>query len=239
VTAIESSKSSDLSEAKQPPRAGRSVSAWLAVGVIAVTAVAAGRYLIDKRHETATKLTLESAVLGAQSVPVGPADAAIVASVQVAAGDVVHAGQALARVNYAASAASDANSGVLTAPVNGVVISVQGPAGSVVKAGEAVVTMYASASLTFVASTAVDVAKKLRTGMSVVVNGPGLPAPIAASVGSAQANLSGNSPNHVNIALIPARISDVRNLVPGLAFQADVALTMYPEGAPFVLSGGR
>jgi multidrug resistance efflux pump len=159
--------------------------------------------------------------------------------VQVAAGDVVHAGQALARVNYAASVASDANSSVLTAPVSGVVISVQGPAGAVVKAGEAVVTMYASASLTFVVSATVDDAKKLRTGMSVVVSGPGLAVPIAAAVGSAQANLSGNSPNHVNIALIPARIDDVRNLVPGLAFQAEVALTKYPEGAPFVLSGGR
>lgn len=239
MVATESSIRSDVSEPNRPARRSRSLSAWVAVVLIAVTAIAAGRYLIDKRHETATKLTLDSAVLGAQTVPVGPADAAIVASVQVAAGDIVRAGQALARVNYAASAASNANTAVLSAPVDGVVISVQGPAGSVIKAGEAAITMYASASLTFVVSAAVDAAKKLRTGMSVVVSGPGLAVPIAASVGSAQANLSGNSPNHVNITLIPARISDVRNLVPGLAFQADVALTKYPEGAPFVLSGGR
>jgi multidrug efflux pump subunit AcrA (membrane-fusion protein) len=194
--------------------------AWAAVIVIAAAAVVGSRYLIVRRHEVATTMTLSSAVLGAQQVPVGPADAATVASIQVSVGDVVHAGQTLAQVSFASAAAG--NTAVLTAPVDGVIFSVAAPAGSVVKAGEPVVTEYSSASLAFVAPIPVAQSK-----------------PINATVGAAQASLNGGNPTVVNVALLPVRLSDVSDLVPGLAFHATVQLTKYPSGASSVLRGGR
>jgi multidrug resistance efflux pump len=213
-------------------------SAWLAVFVIVGVAAFGGHYLIEKRHQAATSMVLESAVLGAQQIPVGVSDAATVASVQVAIGDLVRAGQTLAQLTLS-GAASPNNSAVLAAPADGVVVSIDRPAGSVVKAGEPVVTEYSSSSLSFVVPVAVDRAQRLRIGMTVSVDGPGLTNPISARVGPAQASLDGQNPNVVSVALIPARLSDVRDLVPGLAFRATVRLTEYPQGASSVLRGGR
>jgi multidrug resistance efflux pump len=222
------------------PRGRRNWTAWLLVLLIVAAAVVGGRYLIERRHREATAMILDSAVLGAQQIPVGPADAATVASVQVVAGDIVRAGQTLAQLSLPASAAGNApaNSGVLVAPADGVVVTIDRPAGSVVKAGEPVVTEYASASLTFLATVSVSRAQKLKVGMAVSISGPGLTNSIKATVGAAQPKLDGSAPNVVDLKLIPANLADVRGLVPGLAFRATVTLTGYPKDAAPVLGGG-
>jgi multidrug resistance efflux pump len=238
MTALEARHAHAVTQPNTPPPARRAWAAWLLVIVIAAGAVFAGHWLIEKRHQAATTMVLDSAVLGAQQIPVGPADAATVASVQVVAGDLVRAGQTLAQLAVASDDPASTGAGILLAPADGVIVSVDRPAGSVVKAGEPVVTEYSSASLSFVANVAVVRAQKLRLGMAVSISGPGLSAPIAATVGAAQPNLNGSTPNVIDVALIPNRLSDVRGLVPGLAFRATVTLTDYPANAASVLGVG-
>lgn len=220
----------------------RAWTAWVLVAVILVGAGFGARYILQARQQAARSVFLNSVVLEAQQLPVGPADAATVAAVQVAAGDVVQTGQTLAQLTLPSSATvatdSGGNSSVLLAPTDGVIVSVSHPAGSVVKAGEAVVTEYASSSLSFLATVAVRHAQKLRIGMGASVDGPGLSEPIEATVGAAQPNLAGSTPDVIEVTLIPRQLSDVEKLIPGLGFRATVALTSAPKDAAPVLGVG-
>jgi HlyD family secretion protein len=181
-----------------------------------------------------------AAVLGAQQIPVGPAPAC--RSLPVISCALRRAAPTLAQFALPSSASiatePGGNSGVLVAPADGVIVSVDRPAGSVVKAGESVVTEYASASLSFIATVPVKRAKKLRIGMAVLVDGPGLGVPIKATVGPAQPNLDGTTPNVIDVKLVPLRLSDVLGLVPGLGFTATVSLANYPKNAASVLGAG-
>jgi hypothetical protein len=226
-------------EVDTTPPPSRSWTSWLAILLIVAAAVVGGRYLVDQRTRPATTMKLGSVVLNAQQIPIGPGDVATVSSVQVAVGDVLTAGETIAHILYPAGAGTPAHTALLPAPTDGVVVSIDAPAGSVVRSGLPVVTEYSSASLDFIAPVAVKRAQNLRLGMSVSVDGPGLSDPIAATVGAVQASLNGNQPNIVNVILTPKRVADVRDLVPGLAFQATVNLVDYPRGASTVLRGGR
>jgi multidrug resistance efflux pump len=236
-----------------PPRRRRPT--WLALRTFVVVvallaaAVTGGGYLTRMRLAAATMVDLGAAVLTAEAVPVGSADAGVVTDVAVAPQARVVAGQELARVTLTANGTNPDGSPrppqiqVLRAPTAGTVSTVDVVVGGVARAGEPVITLYDQSRLTFQAPVPVRELRALRLGMAVSVNGPGLGAPVSATLDHVVPRVGGDpvsAGDRLTVVLVPTAgdVERVSRLVPGLRFTATVDTKTAAGGTPAVNSGG-
>ncbi|SDP69649.1 HlyD family secretion protein [Klenkia soli] len=162
-------------------RTRRSWTAWLLLLLVLGGAGYGGYRLVDQRVAASSQLALDTVVLTAVPVPVGSPDAAVVSTVEVVAGQSVPAGTELATIQLTAGDGVT-NEVTLTAPNGGTVVTVDAQPGSVVRAGESVVTLYDPAAMTFETQVPVEDVEGLAAGMTATISGPGLTAPVQATV---------------------------------------------------------
>jgi multidrug resistance efflux pump len=200
-----------------------------AVVVLILLAVAAGggTYLVRQRLAAQAFVSLGDAVLTAEAVPVGSADAGVVTELLVAEQTRVTAGQDLAKVRLTANGTGPPQTQVLRAPIAGTVSAVNVAVGSVARAGEPVVTLYDQDKLTFQAKVPVDRLRQLRLGMTAFVSGPGLERRISVNLDHVvpqvgNGTLANADQLTVVLVPVPADVGRVRTLVPGLQFTAIV-----------------
>jgi multidrug resistance efflux pump len=246
----------------RPPGRRRSFARALRTSVVVLillaAAVVGGGYVVRERMLAHDHVDLGTAVLTAEAVPVGAADAAVVGKILVGEQAHVSAGDALAEVTLTALAPSVAPSKagaatgggtrqtqtqVLRAPMAGTVAAVNTAVGAVVSAGGPVVTLYDKTKLTFQAKVPVAVLRRLRLGMTAYVEGPGLADRVAVTVQRIVPRV-GTDPatgaDQLTVVLVPkpSEVGTVSTLVPGLLFAAIVDTTTAPGGTPAVNSAG-
>jgi multidrug efflux pump subunit AcrA (membrane-fusion protein) len=206
----------------------RAVRTGLVVLALLGGAVAGGRYIVDQRLAEQAYVDLGSAVLTAEAIPVGSANAGVVTELKVADQDRVRAGQELARVRLTANGGNERGPvEVLRAPVAGLVSATNIELGGVARAGEPVVTLYDPSKLTFHAQVWAEDLRKLRLGMTAYVTGPGIDDRITATLDRVQPQVVTDPPmeaDRMTVVLVPraADTATVSTLVPGLPFQATV-----------------
>jgi multidrug resistance efflux pump len=193
--------------------------------ILLAAAGSGGTYLVQQRLAAQAFVSLGDAVLTAEAVPVGSADAGVVTSLLVAEQTRVTAGQELAQVRLTANGTGPPQTQVLRAPIAGTVSAINVAVGSVARAGEPVVTLYDQDKLTFQAKVPVDRLRQLRLGMTAFVSGPGLDQRVSVTLDHVVPQV-GNGPlaDQLTVVLIPvsADVGRVRTLVPGLQFTATV-----------------
>ncbi|HET9519132.1 MAG TPA: HlyD family efflux transporter periplasmic adaptor subunit [Actinoplanes sp.] len=220
----------------------RALRTFVVVLVLLAAAVVGGAYIVQQRQAANAYVDLGAAVLTAQPVGVGTADAGVVRTVAVREGDSVTAGAELGRVALTATGVSPVpRIQILTAPVAGIVSSVAVGRGGIARAGEPVITLYNPAALTFRAEVPLEQLRKLRLGMTTYVDGTGLDRRVTTilqdvvpQVGVDPAQTGGR----LVVVLVPVRADAavVRSLVPGLRFNAVADTTTAPGGTPAVNS---
>jgi biotin carboxyl carrier protein len=217
-----------------PDEPTRRRSPWRAIrtGVVVLAllagAMAGGKYIVDQRLAEQAYVELGSAVLTAEAIPVGSANAGVVTELKVADQDKVREGQELARVRLTANGENGRGPvEVLRAPVAGTVASTTIEVGGVARAGEPVLTLYDQGALTFQARVPAEELRKLRLGMTASITGPGIDGRITATLDRVQPRVVTDptkpaDPLTVVLVPRPADAATVSTLVPGLPFQATV-----------------
>ena len=214
--------------------------AWSMVALIVGAAVFATFELVGWRLAGPRSATLETVVLDAPRLHIGTTESSEVEAVEVAAGDLVEAGELLAVVILPSVDGAPREADSLLAPTDAVVVHVAQPPGSVVRAGEPVITLYDPDALEFVATAPVETVTSLDVGMTAMVEGSGLTEPIRATVRAVRVSSDGSTtPDHLSVRLQPEDPADVSGLIPDLPFTATVDLRSAPNGAPSVVTVGR
>lgn len=210
------------------------------VVVLALLAVAGagGNHLVRQRLADRAQVDAGTAVLAAEPIVVGSADAGVISQTMVAERDNVRSGQLLARVRLTASGGKPTIQDV-RAPTTGVVTQVL-TRGAVARAGEPVATLYDPAKLAFNVDVPLETLRMLRLGMRAYVTGPGLPARVTATLASVKAEVEGPAGSDGRLTVVlrpePESLRTVRTLVPGLQFAVVVDTTTAPGGTPAVNS---
>jgi HlyD family secretion protein len=213
----------------------------IVVVILVAAAVAGGAHIVRKRLAERTLLDAGTAVLTAQPIVVGSADAAVVNQLLIGERESVTAGAALARVTRTTDGRG-AKTQQLTAPAAGIVTVINVAPGQIARAGEPIITLYDPSKLTFRVDVPLETLRKLRLRMTAYVSGPGLPSRMATilervepKVGSAGQTIV---PDLLTVVLRPdpAALATVRTLVPGLQFRAVVDTTTAADGTPAVNS---
>jgi multidrug efflux pump subunit AcrA (membrane-fusion protein) len=215
------------------------------VVVVALLAGAAygGTHIAHQRLAAATFVDIGTAVLTAEAVPVGSADAGIVNEILVTEQARVTAGQELAKVTLTANGTSKQSPvQILRAPTAGTVSAINVAVGSVARAGEPVITLYDQAKLTFNAQVPVKDLRDLRLGMAAAITGPGLDRPVAAMLDHVVPRVGAdplNATDRLTVVLVPraGELGRVSKLVPGLQFKATVD-TKTAAGATSAVNSG-
>jgi len=209
------------------------------VVVLALLAAAGagGNHLVRQRLADRAFVDAGTAVLSAEPILVGSADAGVITQTMVGERDDVRSGQLLARVRLTGSGTGTPPIQEVRAPAAGVVTEIRA-AGAVARAGEPVVTMYDPAKLTFNVTVGLETLRKLRLGMRSYVSGPGLAGRVPATLASVKAEVPGGGDGRITVVLRPepAALPTVRTLVPGLQFAAVVDTNTAPGGTPAVNS---
>lgn len=204
--------------------------------VMTAGAVTGGTALVRERLDARSRIELGRAVLSAASVDVGPTDAAAVTDLAVTSQTKVHAGQELARLRLSGVPTAGRSSvEVLRAPSDATVVAVHGSLGTTLRAGDPLVTLYDPEKLTFHVDVPVDKLRKLRVGMAVSVNGPGMDRPVATTVDSVVPRVGADAtsaPDLLTVVLHPDDPAQVRSMVPGLPFTATVDTDSAQDGTP-------
>ncbi|WP_433303292.1 HlyD family efflux transporter periplasmic adaptor subunit [Actinoplanes sp. CA-030573] len=220
-------------------RAARIARTTVVVLLLIAAAVAGGGYVVRERVAERSMVDAGTAVLSADPVMVGSADAGVIAQALVAERDSVTAGQLLARVRLTANGGKAAPVQEIRAPGAGVVTSILGP-GAVARAGEPVAVLYDPAKLVFTVPVPLETLRKLRLGMRATVRGPGLSGPVTATLAAVKPEVDGatGADGRLTVVLRPekAALATVRTLVPGLSFAVTVDTTTAPGGTPAVNS---
>ncbi|MEU7868205.1 HlyD family efflux transporter periplasmic adaptor subunit [Dactylosporangium sp. NPDC049140] len=204
-------------------------------------AVAGGTYIVRQRLAERTMVDAGTAVLTAQPITVGSADAAVVTRVLATERQSVAAGTLLATITLTADGGA-ARVQELHAPAAGIVTQINVAAGQIARAGEPIITLYDPAKLQFEVDVPLPTLRKLRLGMTTYVSGPGLSGRIATTLQQVQpkvdAGLSQAAPDRLTVVLRPdpAALATVRTLVPGLRFGVTVDTTTAVGGTPAVNS---
>jgi multidrug resistance efflux pump len=211
----------------------------LVVLILLAAAVAGGGHIARQRIAARAFVDAGTAVLTAQPIVVGSADAGVVTRAAVAERDSVTAGAVLAEVTLTADGTDRPRVQRLRAPTAGVVTQILTP-GQVARAGEPVVTLYDPAELDFTVDVPLETLRKLRLGMTAYVRGPGLPGRVAATLASVEPEVAGTPAGGDQLTVVlrpaPATLATVRTLVPGLRFAVVVDTTTAPGGTPAVNS---
>jgi multidrug resistance efflux pump len=223
-------------------RALRALRTTVVVLVLVAAAALGGTYVVRERLAAQAFVGIGTAVLTAQPVPVGSADAGVVSAVKVREGDSVTAGAELARVTLTANGTDDGpRTQVLKAPAAGIVTGVAVAPGGIARAGEPIVTLYDPAKLTFRAEVTPEKLRELRLGMSTYVEGTGLDRRVTTTLKEVVPQV-GVDPSRMGdrlvVVLVPvqADAAVVQSLVPGLQFDAVADTTTATGGTPAVNS---
>jgi len=209
--------------------------------ILVVAAVAGGTYVVRQRVAERAFVDAGTAILTAQPITVGSADAGVVSEVMTAERESVSAGATLAEVTLTADGGAPRVQ-KLRAPAAGVVTEINVAPGQVARAGEPIVTLYDPAKLTFQVDVPLETLRKLRLGMTAYVTGPGLPGRITTTLQQVEPKVAAADPaggsDRLTVVLRPepAALTTVRTLVPGLQFDVVVDTTTAVGRTPAVNS---
>jgi multidrug resistance efflux pump len=213
----------------------------LMVGVLVTAAVAGGTHIVRQRLAAQNMVDAGTAVLAAEPITVGSADAAVVDRVLTAERRSVTAGTLLATVTLTADGGAPRVQ-ELHAPAAGIVTQVNVAPGQIARAGEPIVTLYDPAQLAFQVDVPLETLRKLRLGMTAYVTGPGLPGRLATTLQEVEPKVDTGPPAATTDLLTvvlrpaPAALATVRTLVPGLRFDVVVDTTTAAGRTPAVNS---
>ena len=209
--------------------------------ILVVAAVAGGTYIVRQRVADRAFVDAGTAVLTAQPITVGSADAGVVSEVMTAERESVAAGATLAEVTLTAAGGAPRVQ-KLRAPAAGVVTEINVAPGQVARAGEPIVTLYDPAKLTFQVDVPLETLRKLRLGMTAYVTGPGLSGRITTTLQQVEPKVAVagevGASDRLTVVLHPktADLATVRTLVPGLQFDVVVDTTTAVGSTPAVNS---
>ena len=202
-------------------------------------AVLGGGYLVRERLAGQAFLKAGTAVLSAQPIAVGSADAGVVSRALVAERQTVATGDELAKVTLTADGTGKPQERVLRAPQAGVVTQIL-PPGQVARPGEPVATLYDPSKLVFSVDVPLETLRQLRLGMRAYVTGPGVPGRLTTTIASVEPRVDGAAGPGDGLTVVlrpdPGTLATVRTLVPGLQFAVIVDTTTAPGGTPAVNS---
>ncbi len=210
--------------------------------VLLAAAVAGGTAIV--RHRLADRAFVDAgtAVLTAQPIIVGSADAAVVTRMLTAERQSVTAGAVLATITLTADGGGTPRVQQLRAPAAGIVTDINVAPGQIARAGEPIVTLYDPAKLAFDVDVPLETLRKLRLGMTAYVTGPGLSGRIATTLQQVEPKVDPGQPagtsDRLTVILVPdpAVLTTVRTLVPGLQFDVVVDTTTATGNTPAVNS---
>ena len=212
--------------------------------VLILLALAAGGGLYIVRHRIADRAFVNAgtAVLTAEPISVGAADAAGVTRMLISERQSVTAGATLATITVTATGSGAPRVQQLRAPAAGIVTQINVAPGQIARAGEPIVTLYDPAKLAFEVDVPLETLRKLRLGMTAYVTGPGLSGRIATTLQQVQPKVvtgqSAVTSDGLTVVLRPdpADLATVRTLVPGLQFGVVVDTTTATGNTPAVNS---
>ena len=214
----------------------------IVVLILLVAAVGGGIYVV--RHRIADRAFVDAgtAVLTAQPISVGSADAAVVTRMLTSERQSVTAGTTLATITVTADGSKTPRVQELRAPAAGIVTQINVAPGQIARAGEPIVTLYDPAKLAFQVDVPLETLRKLRLGMTAYVTGPGLSGRIATTLQQVQPKVAAGQSAVTSDGLTvilrpdPADLTTVRTLVPGLQFGVVVDTTTAVGNTPAVNS---
>jgi len=233
--------------ATAPPPRHRLRRALLALRTIVVVLIllaaagAGGTYIVRQRLADRNLVDAGPAVLTAQPITVGSADAAVVTRVLTAERKSVPAGAVLATITLTADG-DEPRVQELRAPAAGIVTEINVAPGQIARAGEPIVTLYDPAKLAFQVDVSLETLRKLRLGMTAYVTGPGLSGRITTTLEQVEPKVDTGqptaTPDRLTVVLRPdpAALATVRTLVPGLQFGVVVDTTTAVGRTPAVNS---
>jgi multidrug resistance efflux pump len=239
----------DVPQAPQPRRKGarrvrKALSVLRTIVVVLIllaAAVAGGTYIVRQRLADKAYVDAGTAVLTAEPITVGSADAGVVRQVLTSERQSVTAGATVASVALTGEGGAQRVQN-LRAPTAGVVTEINVAPGQVARGGEPVITMYDPAKLEFQVDVPLETLRRLRLGMTAQVSGPGLTGKVATTLERvepkvAAAGTTGTS-DRLTVVLRPApnALATVQTLVPGLRFDVVVDTTTAAGGTPAVNS---
>ncbi|GIE85409.1 HlyD family efflux transporter periplasmic adaptor subunit [Actinoplanes regularis] len=204
-------------------------------------AVAGGTYIVRQRLADRAFVDAGTAVLTAQPITAGSADAAVVTRVLVTERQSVTAGAVLATITLTADGRAPRVQ-QLRVPAAGIVTEINVAPGQIARAGEPIVTLYDPTKLDFQVDVPLETLRELRLGMTAYVAGPGLPGRIATTLQQVKPKVDTDRPtaasDRLTVVLRPeaADLTTVRTLVPGLRFDVVVDTTTAVGGTPAVNS---
>jgi len=213
----------------------------IVVLILVAAAVAGGTYLVRQRLADKEFVDAGTAVLTAEPITVGSADAGVVSEVLAAERESVAAGATLAKVTLTADGGG-ARVQTLRAPAAGVVAEINVASGQVARGGEPIVTLYDPAKLTFMVDVPLETLRRFRLGMTAYVTGPGLPGRVATTLQKVEPKVdaAGAASTSDRLAVVlrpdPTALATVRTLVPGLRFDVVVDTTTASGSTPAVNS---
>ncbi|MCA2211282.1 HlyD family efflux transporter periplasmic adaptor subunit [Jidongwangia harbinensis] len=222
-------------------RALRVLRTVVVVMILTAAAVTGGTYVVRQRLAERTMVDTGTAVLTAQPITVGSADAAVVTRLLATERMSVTAGAVLATITLTADGDGPRVQN-LRAPAAGVVAEINVAPGQIARAGEPIVTLYDPAKLAFEVDVPLETLRKLRLGMTAQVTGPGLPGRIETTLEKVEPKVdkgqAAAAPDRLTVVLRPdpAALATVRTLVPGLRFAVVVDTTTAVGGTPAVNS---
>ncbi|GAA2624600.1 HlyD family efflux transporter periplasmic adaptor subunit [Paractinoplanes durhamensis] len=245
TTTIETAPIEQAPVTATPPRhrlrrALRVLRTLVVVLILLAVAGAGGTYVVRQRLADRTMVDTGAAVLTAQPITVGSADAAVVTRVLTTERTSVTAGTVLATIT-ATTDGRGPHVQELRAPAAGIVTEINVAPGQIARAGEPVVTLYDPAKLTFQVDVPLETLRLLRLGMTARVTGPGLPGEIAAKLEKVEPKVDTPAAGATDLLTVvlrpdPAALATVRTLVPGLRFGVVVDTNTAVGGTPAVNS---
>ncbi|MEU4564332.1 HlyD family efflux transporter periplasmic adaptor subunit [Actinoplanes sp. NPDC023936] len=231
--------------APTPKRRGRSALRVMRTGVVVLilltAAGAGGTHIVRQRLAERNMVDAGKAVLTAQPITVGSADAAVVTEMMTTERTSVTAGADLATITLTADGGGRRVQ-KLQAPAAGIVTKINVAPGQIARAGEPIVTLYDPAKVVFAVDVPLEKLRKFRLGMTAYVTGPGLSSRITTTLEKVEPKVdagqqaSGADELTVVLRPDPAARATVRTLVPGLQFAVVVDTTTATGSTPAVNS---
>ncbi|MEU4694904.1 HlyD family efflux transporter periplasmic adaptor subunit [Actinoplanes sp. NPDC023714] len=231
--------------APPPKRRGRSALRVMRTGLVVLilltAAGAGGTHVVRQRLAERTMVDAGTAVLTAQPITAGSADAAVVNEVLTTERTSVAAGAVLATITLTADGEGPRVQ-KLRAPAAGIITRIDVAPGQVARAGEPIVTLYDPAKVAFAVDVPLEKLRRFRLGMTAYVTGPGLSSRITTTLEKVEPKVdagrqaSGADELTVVLRPDPAARATVRTLVPGLQFAVVVDTTTAAGSTPAVNS---
>ena len=213
----------------------------LVVLVLVAAAAAGGTHIVRQRLAEQNLVDAGTAVLTAQPITVGSADAAVVTRMLTTERRSVAAGAVLGTLTLTANGGGRRVQ-KLTAPAAGIVTRINVAPGQIARAGEPIVTLYDPDKVVFAVDVPLEKLRKFRLGMTAYVTGPGLASRITTKLGKVEpkveAGQQAGAADELTVVLRPdpAARATVRTLVPGLQFAVVVDTTTATGSTPAVNS---